>query len=220
MANTLDTTTVTGTIAFAGGTIIMPDSVVTNDSVVDAVISRSKLLQDDAKKYQVPLCSVRVHDAITSFLPSAASADDLGLVGGTFGTNAPMIQSSDAKAATVTQYGRFLLHVPMEYVAGETLDLQVRAGMVTTVSDTTATLDVEAYLFAGDGTVGSDLCTTSAQSINSLTEANYNYTITPTGIEAGDVLDIRLTVAITDSANGTAVIGAIHNIYGLFDVRG
>ncbi len=92
--------------------------------------------------------------------------------------------------------------------------------MVTTVAGTSATVDVEAYKIGKDNTLGSDLCATSAQSINSLTFSNKTFTITAGALAAGDVLDVRLAIAVSDAASGTAVIGAIAGIDLLADVKG
>ena len=93
--------------------------------------------------------------------------------------------------------------------------------MKTTVSDTTATIDFEAYAKnEATGAVGSDLVTTAATTINSLTAAAKEFVITPTGLVSGDELDIRVTIAIVDSTTATAVIGRIMKLYMLSSVKG
>src|SRR5690606_37633366 len=98
--------------------------------------------------------------------------------------------------------------------------LRAFAGMITTVADNSATIDFEAYKIDGDNTVGSDLIDTSAQDINNLAFANQDFTVTPTGLAAGDVLDVRVAVAVNDAAAGTAVIAAIGRLDLLCDVKG
>lgn len=168
----------------------------------------------------VDLMTLRTWDDMTAFLPGTAASDDLAFIEGTFGTDAPTVQSSDGKATTITQRARFQYPLTECYDPGETIQVRIRAGMITTVSDSTATIDVECYLHDADGSVGSDLCTTAAQDINSLTKGNDDFTITSTGFVVGDTLDIRVTIAITDSATGTAVIGEISRIQILRDIRG
>lgn len=163
----------------------------------------------------------RVHDNLAALLPVAGATDDLGNVPGTVGTTAPSLQTEDLKAAGATDNkATFFLKVPDWYLAGSTLALVCNAGMITTVSDTTATLDVEAWVpdYANaDGSVSSDLCTTAAQSINSLTFANKSFTIDDDvaghEIAAGDILQFRITTAVNDGATGTAVIAAIRKIH-------
>lgn len=154
----------------------------------------------------------RVHDAVASNLPATAGTDDLGLVLGTDGTDFVSLQSIDFKATTTTAYARALVALPPDYVEGSAVTIRVRAGMLTTVADTAATVDVEAYSNDGDATGSADLCETDAQSCNSLTFANLDFTLDPTGLVAGQLLNLRLTVAGEDAETGTAVIAAISNV--------
>lgn len=201
-----------------------PTGSVTDDKVAaGANIARNKLAQDTEAVYGISLTDVRVHDAPASFLPTAATGDDLGLTAGTFGTDYPTLQTEDAKATTKTQRGRFTFTLPAEYDADETIRVQVKGGMITTISDGTAEVDVEVYKADDAGDVGSDLCATNATTINTLVSGGVttvNFDVTDTGLSAGDQLDVRVTVSITDSATGTAVIGEITKLAMLLDVRG
>lgn len=204
-------------------TRIEGDLRVAGDLSVDGTVpklDRSRLVQDPESIFAVPLTEMRVHDAMQTVLPGTSSADDLALSGGTLGTNSPKLTTGDVKASTVTRYARFQCPVPAEYDAAETLKLRISAGMETTVSDTSATVDVQAYKSDRETGVGSDICSTAAQSINSLTFANKDFTIDPTGLTAGDMLDIRIAVAVTDSATATAVIASIGAVELLADIKG
>lgn len=154
----------------------------------------------------------RVHDAFASNLPATAASDDLGAVNGTDGTHFMSLRTIDFKAATTTAYARCFFVLPGNYVAGSAITIRVRAGMLTTVSDTSATVDLEVFSNDGDATGSADLCATSAQSINSLTFSNKDFTVTPTGLVAGQALNIRLVMTGTDGATGTAVIGAVAGV--------
>lgn len=185
---------------------------------VASALSRSSLALEGAAAHAVPLVGpLRVWDAVATVLPATAANDDLGLITNTWGTSAPTVEGGDSKAATTTRYARFQFAVPVEYAAGEAITLRVNAGMKTTVSDTTATLDAEVYRAAAPGT---DVCATAAQSINSLTAADKDFTVTPTDVVPGDVLDVRLAVAVVDGATATAVIGQINRITFLMGTRG
>lgn len=201
--------------------IILPaDEIVNSQINSSAAIDRSKLATD-IKKVNIPLELLRVHDAFQTSLPTAAAADDLGLIIGTFGTDAIVVQSSDSKAASTTQYARFSYRLPDNYVSGGTVSVAAHVGMKTTVSDTTATIDFQAYKKNDStGLVGSDLVTTSATSINSLTASAKEFIIDPSGLVNGDELDIRVTIAIVDGATATAVIGRIMKLYMLPSVKG
>lgn len=199
----------------------IPSNEIVNSQInSSAGIERSKLAQESLK-FNIPLELLRVHDAFQTSLPTTAASDDLGLIIGTFGTDAVVVQTSDAKATSVTQRARFNFRLPENYAAGQSLSVAAWAGMKTTVSDGTATIDFEVYAKDDStGLVGSDLVTTSALAINSLTAAAKEFTITPTGLNPGDELDVRVTIAITDGATATAVIGRIMKLYMLLSVKG
>lgn len=202
-------------------TVIIPSGEISNSQInASAAIDRSKLASEQLKD-NIPLELLRVHDAFQTNLPTTAASDDLGLIIGTFGTDAIVVQTSDAKNTSVTQRARFTYRLPHNYAAGQAISVVAWAGMKTTVANGTATVDFEAYKKNDStGLVGSDLVTTSATTINSLTAADEAFVIDPTGLTAGDELDIRVTIAITDTGTGTAVIGRIMKLYMLPTVRG
>lgn len=185
-------------------------------------IPRTSLQQDDLAVFPIHVWSFRVWDAFATNLPATSASDDLGVYGSSFGTYCPYIATSDLKAAgATTRYARALVQVPLEYVAGQTLQIRCAAGMLTTVADTTATLDVEIYKLNRDTLItGSDLCATSAQSINSTTFAEKTFELTTTTLSPGDWLDLRIAVAVNDAASGTAVIGAIAAVDLMADIQG
>lgn len=181
---------------------------------------RATLQEDSNAVYAVPWTAFRTWDALATNLPGTPANDDLGLVGGTFGSASPKLSTGDVKAAGCTRYARFQFELPVEYIAAATLTLRLHAGMETTVADTSATVDVECYKSDGEAGVGADICATAATTINSLTDADKDFTITPTGLAAGDVLDIRITITVADAATGTAVIANIGAVEMLCDIKG
>jgi len=200
---------------------LLSDVVLNKHINSSAGIARSKLALESLK-YNQDLESLRIFDsASNAVLPNTAASDDLGLILGTQGTTDFSIQTSDAKATTVTQKARFRFWLPPEYEPAGTITLVAFAGMKTTASDGTATVDFSAYAKdEADGTHGADLVTTAATSINSLTLGAKSFTITPTSRVNGDELSVLMTVAITDGATATAVLGFITKVYWLLQVRG
>jgi hypothetical protein len=184
--------------------------------------SRATILTQDANAiFPINFALLRVWDAFQTNLPGTAATDDLALVGGTFATAPPTVSGGDMKAlGATTRYARFQMQLPECYDAGQTITLSMSAGMVTTVADTSCTLDVQCYKLDKATGIGSDLCATAATSINSLTFADIPFTITPTGLIAGDVFDVRIAIACTDAATGTAVTPTIAAIDLLCDIRG
>lgn len=184
--------------------------------------TRSTILKQDANAvFPINLTSLRVWDAYQTNLPGTAATDDLALIGGTFATAPPTISAGDLKAAgATTRYARFQVALPECYEAGETVTLAIYAGMVTTVADTSCTVDVQAYKLDKITGISADLCATSATTMNSLVFAAKNFTIMPSSLSAGDTLDVRIAIACTDAATGTAVTPTIAAIDLLCDIKG
>jgi len=212
----------TGDVQMTGTGSVPAGSVTENSLTATCAIPRSKLAQDTLASFALVPRAWFVHDAPQTGLPNPSANDDLGIYGATFGTACPYLASADLKTAGATSlYARILFELPPSYDDGQTLVVRLHAGMITTVADNTATADVECYLSDDEGAKsGSDLCATGAQSINSLTFADKDFTITATGLEPGDVLDIRVTVAVNDASSGTAVIAAIGKAAICCDIRG
>lgn len=173
----------------------------------------------DAQAFPIRLTDCRVHDAPQTVLPATAAADDMAIVAITPGTNAPTLQGVDFGAASTDEKCTFQFAVPHSYRDGETITLRCFAGMLTTVSDGTATLDVECWKDDGDGTVATDICATAATTINSLTLANKDFTITPTTVEGGDLLNFRLTFGGSDTGNAGVMIPTVTAITVLLDIN-
>jgi hypothetical protein len=184
-------------------------------------IPRNDLATEPVAKHIIPWTDLRVFDAFQTVLPGTAASDDLGLINAVHGTGVPSVQTSDAKATTVTQKLRFTFALPANYITGSNAQLLFHAGMKTTESDGTATIDALAYKSNRKGVAtGGDLVTTDATTINSLTLADKKFILSPTNLAPGDVIDVLVTIAITDTATGTAVIGWIGEVAMLLDIRG
>lgn len=188
---------------------------------IQPALDRSDLALESAACYLIPWQAWRVWNAFETNLPGTAASDDLALVGGTFGTNAPSIQTGDLKNAGATdRYARCVFQIPPEFQTGNTVTIRAHAGMKTTVASASATIDFEAYRSNLEDGVGSDLVGTAATTINSLTEADKDFTVDATTLLPGDYLDIRMKVSVNDSATVTAVIGFVGSVEVLLDIRG
>lgn len=196
-------------------------SITVKDTGVSAQTRSTILKQDADVAFPVLLSSLRVWDAFHTNLPGTAATDDLAIDGGTFGTSPQVVSAGDLKAAgATTRYARFQVALPECYDAGQTVTIALHAGMVTTIADTSCTIDVQCYKLDKAAAIGSDLCSTAAQSINSLVFAAKSFTITASGLVAGDILDVRIAVACTDAATATAVTPTIAAIDLTCDIKG
>lgn len=217
-AVTLTLTAVLGgvSIVLCKPTLQAGDVLLYDDAGLQVLDSSGQLKTSGTQTAVLPFAlnfmDARVHDAVATNLPATAAADDLGLINGTDGTAFPSIRTLDYKATTTTAYARLYAALPANYVPGAAVTLRLRCGMLTTVSDGTALVDAEVFSNDGDATGSADICATTQQSINSLTFANYDFTITPTGLVAGQMLNIRLKLTGTDAATATAVLAAIAHV--------
>ena len=205
-----ETYTVRGTMDLSSGTT----------NFKSGSISRSTLTQEVLAEVGVSLFNCRVWNNYAAPLPTTAALDDLGLVG-TWATDAKTLQTINqgSNGAATSAYAVFDIVVGNEFDTGETMQVRFRAGMVTAVADATATIDLVAYVNDGDGAIGSDLCTTAAQTINSLTKADKDFTINTASLAHGDVIECRVDIEIEDAATGT-VIGEISQIQLVRDIKG
>ena len=184
---------------------------------------RSSLIQETLQAYVIPPTAWRIHDAPQTVLSGTAANDDLAIAGTTFGTDVLYITAGDQKNNTSlnTRYARCIVHLPPEYVAGQSATIRASAGMGTTVASDAATIDFEAYLSDREAAVsGSDLVTTAAQSINSTTFADKDFTLTATSLVPGSALDIRMAIGVNDTATGTAVDAIVGEVALLLDIKG
>lgn len=192
-----------------------------NSPTVTPGFNRGDLIRESLADFVIPWEAWKVHDNFRELIPSTPVADDLGLIGGTFATAVPTIQTYDLDTTTATLYARACLVMPIEYDAANQVRLRFKAGMLTNIADTTATLDVEAYLSDKEGLVsGADLCVTNALDINSLTLDDKTFTLTPTALVPGSLIDVRIAMAIDDGGTGDVVKGIISAASLLCDVRG
>jgi hypothetical protein len=179
--------------------------------------TRTTWSQEDDVVYPVPLTDLRTWDNLAVNIPATAANDDLALITGTAGTNAPQVEGADFGGTSDAKNTAFLFELPPEYVAGQSITVRLRAKMKV-VADASCTLDVKCYRQAAP-TV--DICATDAQSINSATAANYDFTITPTNCVVGDLLNIIIYEAGTDAGNAQNNITAvIERIQVLLDIKG
>jgi len=204
------------------GDLIVPGNIRLGGSISPPIAKPNILALAELQSFPIPLTDFRVWDAMQTALPGTPSADDLGLVGGTFGSATPSLRSEDLKTLGATnKRARVLVQIPWEYQSGESLTLRFRAGMITTAAGTSATLDCEAFKLQDDpdDAIGSDLVSTAATTMNSTTFANIDFVVSAGTLSPGDILDVRITCAVNDGASGTAVIAGITSAKLLADVR-
>lgn len=210
------------TTTIQGISLDIPDGAITNATIAsDAGIGTSKLETRSSQSFPIPLTAGKVWDS-GAHLPTTASGDDLAIKAGSWGSEAPTIQTADQKNNTslTSTYGLWEFNVPQNYKDGGSFVIRVRGGMITTVASTAATVDLTVYKADDDGGVSADLCQTSASTINSLTKANVDFNVLASSLDPGDRLFARLDIAINDTGTGTDVIGEVSNMEIICQTQG
>ncbi len=208
----------TGTLDISGATVTYR-AIVNNDVSASCALSRSKLETNSAAVHRVRFTEMR-KAADNTLLPTASDATSMAHVVGTHGSATPMLTSTAGAGATTSETARFGFVLPSSYVAGAAITVRLHA-RTSDVAVTSATVDVLCYKSNKEGGVSADLCTTAATSVNSLTWADKDFTITPTGVVVGDLLDIKLVAAINDGGGGgDGAVIAIGAVEMLLDIKG
>lgn len=184
---------------------------------------RTNLITELSKVYPLPLEHWRVWDDFGTVIKTAAS-DDLGVATGalaTLGTFVPHLRGLDLINGTVTGYARQLFQLPPQFVSSSSVVIRAACGMKTATAATSATLDFECYKSARTLSVGSDLVTTSPiTTVNSTTFSENLFTVTASGLSAGDWLDIRISLSAVSTAIAANTYLAVAHAEVLLSVQG
>jgi len=188
---------------------------------ISPTLARSSVLAiAENEPFVIPWTWWRVWDALHTNLPGTAATDDLALIGGTFASATPSIRSVDFGGTSTTAYARVQIPLPWEYEDGQTVTLRFHAGMLSTVSNDYARLDMVCYESDEELGISADICATGLQSVNSLTLADIDFVITPTALAAGSLLDVRIVVTGNDTGDaGDGITVVIGSVKLLCDVR-
>ena len=181
-------------------------------------IPRANLTEDALLAHGIPLTSVRGATGLSLTATETAGGFNLDI-----STNVLLLKGeiTDNETEVSVCHAEYVL--PDNYVAGGDITVRFRAALIKTGAPTNngSTLDLEVYK-QGDGAVGSDLCATAAVTFAALdTWYNKDFTVTPTGLVAGDRLTFKITSSVIDSEAGAGtIICNIAAISVLADVKG
>ena len=189
----------------------------TSIKVPVASLNREDLVQEALQIYNIPLTEMKMTTGLE--LPVAGDSTYLGMAFGTHGSAAPYLVGTVTNTDSKTEVARLQFILPPEYEDGQSVSVRLHA-RVDVARQASASVDVQCYKVDKEIGVGSDICATAAQSINTDVWADKDFTITPTGLVAGDLLDIEITGVGDDtggSSNGYVQIGAVQM---LLDIKG
>ena len=162
-----------------------------------AAIARTKLATDTTQAYPLTVVS----DAGAAL----TAAETAGTFNISVASNVVKVQGEITDNETEVSVGYAQAVLPPEYVAAASLILRIPCALIKTAAavNNGSTIDVEAYKSDGAGAVGADICATAAATFAADdTWYNKDFTITATGLAAGDVLNFKITSSIVDSEAG------------------
>jgi hypothetical protein len=209
----------TGTLDISGATVTYR-AVANADVSASAAIVRTKMALENATVYRQPLQQMRNIDG--TVMDATGGAGLFSIANGGFGVGTLVLDSEEVQNNTKNDYLCFEFAIPPEYVADD--DVVVAVDIIADDSGaanlSTATLEIEAYELADNGTVGANLAAGGAQDLTG-SDAYQTITsaITDTGLVAGDKLMVMMHLQLIEDAN-TALTAHIGNIEVRLDIQG
>lgn len=187
-------------------------------------MTRSNIDSDSGSVIEIPLHGWRIWDNVAANLGATpTSTDDLAYNAGVYGTGIEYLATKDyngAAVGAVIHYARQRITLPFNYVAYSSVSIRLCGGMLLAVASVSGTALVEAYVCARSKLVsGSNLVTTAATTINSLTFADTDFALTSSALVAGTVLDLRVRITM-ESVTATSHFGAISHTEAILTLQG
>ncbi len=185
----------------------------------DEVEVLPKPFEQGVKPFVIPMAALRATGTLQQLGNTAGTPTGaMGITAGSHGSASPLAVTESASGASVTNLARFELVVPPEYIDGDPITVRVRC-RESAASTVGATINLEAHESDGGGGVGADICATDPQDIDT-TFTDYDFTLTPTNVVAGDVIDCELTMVVNDTGGSVGAVGQIGKVTVLPGVIG
>lgn len=172
-------------------------------------MKRANAFDETAQVIKPPAGLYRNEDG--SVLAAAAASGKFGLVSNAWGVGGHKLQGEAASGNSKTSTVKLLVPLPQNYVAASTITLKV-THRVSVIANTTANVDAEVRKTDGNGGVGSDQVTTSAQTNNTTGWVTSSFTVTGTSFSPGDEVEVFVRSVVDDSGGANSSkseIGAI-----------
>ncbi len=204
------------TIVTASGDYDRTDITDRRQRAVFGVVGRSEL---EARRISLMADCRNVDGTV---LDAAGGAGLFSISAGGYGTGTLILKGENTNSNTKTESLCFEFMLPEDYIADADVKLRVRAKYDDSAGTVgTKTLDAEVYELDDDGAVGSDIQATAIQTLTN-SFADYDFTITDTGLAAGDRLMVLIEGVLQETAGGGNIWIEIGSIEVQYDraVRG
>lgn len=167
-------------------------------------VARAELVEDVLQAYGIPIARLMQTTGI-----GLAAGETAGNFDVTVGTNTILANGEVTDNETEVSVTYFQFVLPPEYVSAGDVKIRLPVALIKTGAPTNngSTIDVEVFEQSDAGAVGSDICATAAQTFAALdTWYNKDFTVTATGLAAGDVLNVKVSASVIDSEAGAGTI--------------
>jgi hypothetical protein len=193
----------------------LTNKTLTAPTITGAAIARTNLAEDALQAYGIPINRIMAADGAA--LPVSESAGDHFL---SLGTNTINLEGEESQNETEASASYFQFILPPEYVAAGDVKIRIRCELKGDGTNNGSTVDISAYEQA-DGAVGSDICATAAATFAATkTWYDKDFTITATNLVAGDVINVKLTSSVIESANASPLAFFAEPPKVLLDIKG
>jgi hypothetical protein len=161
----------------------------------------------------IPLHSWRAADMAAMGIVESPGDHFLNL-----GTNTLTLDGEEAISETEVSVSWYQYRIPYNYLAAGTIGIRINHVLTGAGTNNGSTIDFSAYEQT-DGAVGADLVTTAAQAMQKTTYVESTFVVTPTGLVPGDILNIKLSTSVIESA-GSALAATIDRVAVVYQRSG
>lgn len=162
----------------------------------------------------IPINSIMAADGAPLGITESAGDHYLNLA-----ANVITLRGEEAISETETSVSYFQFVLPENYVSAGDVTIRIPCKIDGAGTDNSSSVDLEVYEQAS-GAVGADICATAAQNFAAKTTwYNKDFSVTAAGLIAGDILNVKLTTAVIESA-GSALAFYADPPKILLDVKG
>lgn len=162
-------------------------------------------LGNDSQMIPMDLTAAKSPTAWTTLVGATPTGGVLGLA---TTVGAPLTGATSNNTTTSDAAG-FMIRLPESYTDGDSLKVRVRA-KVSALRNVSSTIAASVKKIV-DTVVGSELVTTAALNLTT-SYADYDFVVTPTGMQAGDRLWLVVTAANNDTGGSTNGFTTISNV--------
>jgi hypothetical protein len=185
------------------------------------VLSRADIATQTSQKYAGSLTLVRNLNGTVVDATGGAGKFSVSTTA-TFGSPATLtLKSEDTQNTTKTDVGEFEFRLPPEYVAGAAVTVNVTCNVTGSGTlGSTHSVTVDAFKLAADGTAGSNIGPAAQTTLATGSAATLSFTVTPTGLVAGDKLLIQVQTSISESGNASPINANITALDVALSIKG